>query len=1090
MLCGMTPRLVLRTLLLLLAAIRLFAQATAVVQISGVVTDPNGGVIPAAQVKATQTGTGLVRTTATASDGVYVLPNLPVGPYRLEVSSGGFRTSVQTGIVLQVNTNPAINVTLQVGSVTQEIEVVANAGMVESQSNAISQVIDERRVQDLPLNGRQPTQLILLSGAAIVGPQRDFASTKNYPSSTAITVAGGQTNGTYYLLDGGDHNDGYSSTNLPLPFPDVLQEFSVQTNAIPSAYGIRAGAVVNAVSKSGTNQLHGSLFEFMRQGVTNARNTFAPRRDDLKRHQYGATVGGPLVRDRLFLFGGYQGTSIRTAPPTSTVFVPTAAVLAGDFSTVTSSACGTARALRDPANNNTPFPNNFISPSRFNQQALNFLKYVPASQDPCGRLLFAIPNNTNEDQFLARSDFIHNARHSIFGRYYFTDYRNPAEYDGQNILLTNRAGQLARVQSLTLGDTYSVSSSAINSFHFTWSRDHITRGPAEGLPSAADIGLQVAPSPGNFPHIVVGANFSSFCGICSLAYINSSSMQFADDFSLVKGRHQLTLGVNLMHRTSDFQVSTQQNAAYTFNGQITNDPTADLMLGRAFSFTQGNLTQQNQFANYFSMYAEDKIRLNPRLSLNLGLRWEPYFPSIERYGRGTHFELGAFLAGQKSTKFTNAPPGLFFPGDPGMPSTGGPTNRAWKNFAPRLGLVWDPKGNGRSSVRASYGILYDVPGTAPFVWFGFGPPWANTVTLNAPVGGFTDPFAGQPGGNPYPQPSPPPSDAVFVPNANYYNAPIAIRTPYMQQWNLSIQRQLGEAWLVTANYLGNRSLHRWTNRASNPAVYVPGACGSGPCSTTTNTPSRRLLARQSPAGAGVGAMSILDDGAATNYNAMLFSVNRRLSRNFSLLANYTWSHCIGDGDGDPGIGGSYQNPEDRRAEYGNCENDVRQLFNTSLLAVTPRFAGLWNNRLFGNWEMSGIITKRTGLWFNVLAGRDNSLRATNADRPDVVGDPKVANPSSAQWFDPAAFQLAPAGSFGNSGRNNIEGPGGFTFDVALMRYFQIIEGHRLQVRAEAFNVLNHPVYNNPRNSMADVNIGRILTANDPRIMQFALKYVF
>jgi hypothetical protein len=386
--------------------------------------------------------------------------------------------------------------------------------------------------------------------------------------------------------------------------------------------------------------------------------------------------------------------------------------------------------------------------------------------------------------------------------------------------------------------------------------------------------------------------------------------------------------------------------------------------------------------------------------------------------------------------------------------------------------------------------LYDIPGTAPFVWFGFGAPWANTATLNAPVGGFTEPFAGQPGGNPYPQPSPPPKDAAFLPNVSYYTVPIRIRTPYMQQWNLSLQRQLGDGWLLTANYLGNRSLHRWTNRAINPAVYIPGTCGTGPCSTTGNTVTRRFLARLSPAGANMGPMPILDDGAGTNYNAMLFAVNRRFSRNFSMLANYTLSHCLSDGDGDPGIGGGYQDPNNRRAEYGNCNNDVRHLFNASILAQTPKFAGAWTNRILSDWQISGIITKRSGLWFNVTAGRDNSLTAINADRPDVIGDPVVDNPSTGRWFNPAVFQLAPAGTFGNSGRTNIEGPGGFTFDMALMRRFAIREGHRLQVRAEAFNVLNHPVYGNPRTSMADTNIGRILTANDPRIMQFALKYVF
>src|SRR5260370_4345155 len=303
----------LAALMTILGAAGAFGQATAVVQISGVVTDTNAGAIALVAVKAIQTDTGLVRSTTSESDGAYVLSNLPVGPYRLEAAANGFRTYVQTGIVLQVNTNPVVNITLQVGSLSQEVEVSANATMVETQTNSVSQVIDQRRVVDLPLNGRQPTQLILLSGAAVTAPGSDMASSKNYPSSVTIAVAGGQANGTYYLLDGGDHNDAVGAINLPLPFPHALQEFSLQTNAIPASYGVRAGPVVNIVSKSGTNEIHGDLFEFLRTGVTNARNFFAPKRDNLKRNQFGATADAPILTNRLFLFGGYQCTRVRTA---------------------------------------------------------------------------------------------------------------------------------------------------------------------------------------------------------------------------------------------------------------------------------------------------------------------------------------------------------------------------------------------------------------------------------------------------------------------------------------------------------------------------------------------------------------------------------------------------------------------------------------------------------------------------------------------------------------------------------------------------------------------------------------------------------
>src|SRR5439155_1645198 len=276
-------------------------------------------------------------------------------------------------IVLQINTNPVVNVTLQVGSLSQEVEVSANATMVETQTNSVSQVIDQRRVVDLPLNGRQPTQLILLSGAAVTAPGSDMASSKNYPTSVTIAVAGGQANGTYYLLDGGDHNDAFGAINLPLPFPDALQEFSVQTNAIPASYGVRAGAVVNLVTKSGTNEIHVNLFEFLRTGATNARPFFAARRDNLKRNQFGGTAGGPIVKNRLFIFGGYQGTRLRTAPPTSTVFVPTTAALSGDFSAFASAACGKPRGLVDPATG-AAFPGAMIPASRFNAQAVAFLK--------------------------------------------------------------------------------------------------------------------------------------------------------------------------------------------------------------------------------------------------------------------------------------------------------------------------------------------------------------------------------------------------------------------------------------------------------------------------------------------------------------------------------------------------------------------------------------------------------------------------------------------------------------------------------------------------------------------------------------------
>ncbi|MCU1263157.1 MAG: hypothetical protein JWO80_6042 [Bryobacterales bacterium] len=1063
-------------------------QATAVAQISGIVSDPNGASVPAAQVKATQTATGQNRTATTGADGSYVLNSLPVGPYELEISVQGFKTYSRKGIVLQVNSNPEINVRLEIGSLSQQVEVTANASMAETQSNAVSQVIDQRRVVDLPLNGRQPTQLVLLSGAAVTAPPSDLASSKNYPSSTTISVAGGQANGTYYLLDGGDHNDGFGAINLPLPFPDVLQEFSVETNAIPASNGVRAGAVVNTVTKSGSNELHGNLFEFLRNGATNARNFFAAAPDPLKRNQFGGTLGGPLVRNRLFVFGGYQGTRIITAPPTSTVFEPTQAALNGDFSTLDSAACGTQRTLTDPQTHQ-PFPGNQIPVSRFSPQSLKFLQYVPVSSNACGKSLIAIPNNSDEDQVLTRGDWIHSDRHSVFGRYFFTDLRNPGVYDGKNLLLTTRAGVLDRVQALVLGDTYSISPSAINSVHVTWSRDHVTRGPAGNLPTSADLGISVAPSPGNFPQFVVSSKFSTFCGTCSLAHINSASKQFADDVTLIRGRHQLMFGGEWIRRSLNYQVSTQQNPEFDFNGQATNDPLADLLLGLPSTFIQGNITRVNMLQNYFALYVQDKFRVNTRVSVNFGLRWEPYFPEREQDGRVSHFDLQAYVAGQHTSVFQNAPPGLTFAGDPGFPAGG--TNRHLANFAPRLGLVWDLNGSGKTVVRSAYGILYDLPPMQYFDRFGFEPPWASTLTITSPAGGLANPFLGYPGGNPFPQPSPPPKSANFVVGGQYVNLPANIHPTYMQQWNFSVQQQVGSDWLFTANYLGNKSTHQWVTQQADPAVYVPGICGSQPCSTLANEPTRRILTRiNSQAGAAFSSLVQVDDGASASYNGLLLSANHRLSRNFSVLANYTWSHCINNGDVQSEITGGYQNPDDRNADRGNCYIDVHRIFNTSFVATSPRFQNRTEQTVLGDWELSTIITKRSGFWFSPTSGKDNSLTGVNADRPVAVGDSHVPDPSLSAWFNTNAFVANGAGQFGNAGRNSLQGPGAFNMDLALMRYFGLGESRRLQVRAEAFNVLNHATFNNPRASLTDANFGRVLSANDPRIFQFAMKLTF
>jgi hypothetical protein len=476
--------------------------------------------------------------------------------------------------------------------------------------------------------------------------------------------------------------------------------------------------------------------------------------------------------------------------------------------------------------------------------------------------------------------------------------------------------------------------------------------------------------------------------------------------------------------------------------------------------------------------------------VNLGVRWEPFLPPTEKFRRATHFDMQAYIAGRRTSLFENAPVGFAFSGDADLPGSSATTGN-WSNFAPRVGLVWDLAGNGRTTIRSAYAIMYDFPPLQYYDRFGFGPPWASTITIFQPAGGFANPYQGYPGGNPFPQPVPPPRNAFFPNGGQFADVPLDMRLPYTQQWNLSIQRQIGQDWLVTANYLGNKSTHRWTLQNLNTAVFIPGQCGNQACSTQANIDSRRILTLLNPReGAKVGSLTHVDDGAVASYNGLLLSVNRRLRNHFSVLMNYTWSHCISDGDVTSEIIGGYDNPNSRTMERGNCEVDIRHIFNTSLLAEMPRFKNAFVQKVLGDWQLSTILTKRSGYWFSPGAGRDNNFNGLGGDRANVVGDSHVEEPTLNRWFNPAAFAHAPASSYGNAGRFSLQGPGAFTMDMALMRRIPILEKHEVQIRAEAFNVLNHPVFGNPRSSLTDNNFGRILSAADPRIFQFALKYVF
>ena len=1080
------------------------------VSINGSVKDSTGLTVPGAAITVTQTDTGFTRTAQSAGDGAYLLPSLPVGPYRLEVKKEGFATYVQNGIILQVDTNPAIDVALKVGSVSEQVVVEAAAAMVETQSTGVGQVINSQQVVDLPLNGRDATQLIFLSGASTTGPNGQINTTKNYQNETIIALAGPGVAGISYMLDGGTHNDPFNSLNLPFPFPDALQEFKVETSALPAQYGYHSAGAVNAVTKSGTNEYHGDAFEFVRNTIFNGRDYLATVGDGVKRNQFGGTIGGPIRKNKLFFFAGYQNTTVRSAPANSVAYLPTLAMLAGNFTAAASPACNSGRQI----NLKAPFINNMVAPSLLNASAEKMMTtYFPTAPDQaCGRITYTAVSNTSEYMGITKFDYRLNDRHNIFGRYFAAHEASPpsqgvAPATPQTILSSVvAAGTDDFVQSGVLGDTYSFGPATINSFRVTVNRTAIKKFVAPQF-TPADIGVHIT----NLEPYGFYTNVTNYFSNGGLAATGSfiTTHQVADDVSLIRGAHQLGFGANFIRVAQDGHYATYSSGFMTFNGQTTGLAPADFVLGDASSFIQNNLQLDQERHTYFGLYAQDSWKIRRNLSVNYGLRWEPYIGPQMTAGYVSHFDMADFIAGVHSKVYPNAPVGTLFPGDAGFNTNQRPTNIRWNDFAPRIGLVWDPKGDGKMTVRASWGMFYDLPFTIMYYAYATGPPWGGGINITQPPGGYSNPYQGYPGGNPFPVSLS--SNFVFPTSATYITSPLNIHPTYVEQWNFTLQRQIGSNWLLSASYLGNNAVHLWDSVQLTPAVYIPGNCvagqygltAPGPCSTPGNVAARRVLTLANPTqGPYYNAVEQTDDGATGSYNAMLLSVNHRLSNHFTLLGNYTWAHCIADPINQY-LGGVYTNPANRRQDRGQCVGgeDQRHNFNLSVVAESPRFSQKFVEMVAGNWKLSTTVSLRTGAAYTVTTGLSN-LNGIGGDRPNqVLANPYCAVKTITCWVNPAAFTNPAAGTFGNVGIGTLVGPGYFGINMGLSRAFVIRERQKIEIRAEAFNLENRINLGGPVATLNSSTFGQInaepagngavaAQGYGPRVMQFAIKYIF
>jgi len=1124
------------------------AQVAGAGNIQGTVMDPTGAVIPGATVTVTEASTHVVHTALTDAVGVYTFPNLVVGTYAISVVATGFQSYTSTGNVLEVGSSISVNAKMAIGSSDQKVEVSAEGLALQTEDVSFKQTVDSQTLTEMPLNGRQMTSLITLSGGSTAAPGGDFTGSKYSYQTISVSIAGSGGNTTQWKLDGGDNNDYMANGNLPFPFPDAVSQFSVESTALGASEGQHSGGLVNVVTRSGTNKYHGSAFEFLRNNYLNAVGFFstckpvAPAttcsaKDTLHQNQYGGTFGGPIKRDKLFAFAGYQRTSNKQSQPATTAFVPSAANLAGDFS-----ASDPSLQLVNPVTG-VPLPGNKIDPSLFSKQALALEKYLPQSTDPAGFVSYQIPLQVSDNQFVTRVDWTINAKNNLYARYFIDGYQAPAFFSPTNILITTQSGNLQRVQSFTLGEDYVISSRTINSAHLTLSRRRNNRGYADNAINAATLGVNAYQGVPNGLYLTVTNKFTVGGGGNSVSHFNDNFLAFEDLVTLLRGKHQIVIGGEVVHNQLNISNAYNANGIFSFGGNYSvngpnggtksGDNNLDFLMGTMSSFEQSKFQQNALRGNIPTLYVQDTYHTTKQLTVVAGIRWAPQFMPVDYFNRGTTFDLASFIAGKTSSIYPNAPAGTFYYGDPGVPRQF-TRNSPWQ-FTPNLGLAYDVTGNGTTVIRAGTSYIYDQVNYFTGQRNQQNPPFATDIrqtptTTSGPIS-FASPWSsGAITTSPFPQPTvPSPATAQFFPQSQYIVLPVQYHPSVTLQWTASVQHQFSHGWQLQVNYTGNKTSHIPLGLPISPAVYVPGVWGPNntgcpgvvttgpagkngvpgqPCSTVSNSAQRYYLTQLNPVQGyqygGGNQSALVGDKGMGNYNGLITTVQHRLSSTFSLLFNHTWSKCLNNADANGDLAGSsVQNPYNPGMDYGPCGSDYRHVENL-VLVLRSKFsiANRFTRTAVNGWEFAPLVHITTGAPFNVTAGVDNSLTAVTLDRPSLVpGVPvylhtpirSAAGQTNRGYLNPAAFCSAACvapGTYGNIGRNAFRGPMVYQFDAQVSRVFPIYESFNATLRLEAFNVLNHPNFSNPTASFASATFGQISGASAPRIFQASVKLAF
>jgi len=1013
----------------------LAGQTAGTASVQGTVADATGAVIPEATVALTNTATKVQRTVTTDSSGLYIFPNVPVGPYTVTVTKPGFQTYTQTGIVLEVGSSIAVNVSMTVGTATEHVEVQAAGLALQTEDTSFKQTIDQQAITEMPLNGRQMTSLITLSGGSAPAPAGDFTGSKYSYQTISISIAGGLGNTTMWKLDGGDNNDYMANGNLPFPFPDAVSQFSVESTTLGAPNGMHTGGLVNVVTRSGTNIYHGTAFYFGRNNYLDATNFFSTAKDQLHQHQFGGTFGGPILRDKLFGFAGYQRTISKQLQAATKAQIPTAANLAGDWSTTDGPNCtssGKMVQLVDPLTGTKLNNNKYPSHPSYNPQALalmsNYMPAIDPSYDTgnCGFVSYAIPNDNFDNQFVTRIDYSINAKNNFFGRYFIDGYQMPAYFSPSNILVTTQAGLSQRVQSLTLGWAYMISSRTVNTAHISVTRRRNNRGYADNAINASALGVNLYQAETNGLQLTTTGKFTIGGGTNSDSHFNDNALAFDNDVTLLRGRHQLIIGGEWVQNQLNISNAYESNGTFTFGGVYSangpnggtavGDANLDFLMGAMSAFQQSKMQQNALRGPIPSLYIQDTFKASPQLTLIGGLRWTPQYMPVDFFNRGTVFSMSAFLNNQLSTVFPSAPAGALYYGDPGVPRQF-TKNSPWQ-FSPNVGVSYDPFGDGKTVLRAGAELAYDLVNFFTGQRAQQNPPFATAIsqtqtTTSGPMS-FTSPWSvGAITTNPFPLPfRPTAATALFYPQSQFIFLPDQFRPSYMMQWTASIQREFGRGWQAQLQYIGSHTVHAPLGIPLSPATYVPGVWGAGgtgcvgvvltgpagkpagkagtPCSTTSNQSQRFYLTQLNPAqgnqyqGTGSGSV-IAGYGGMANYNGMIATAQHRLSSSFSLLANYTWSKCLNIADAQGDLAGTnIQNPYNPAMDYAPCGSDFRNIANVVLVTRSnfplSRVASMFLN----NWEFAPLVHIVSGAPFTVTAGQDNSFTAVGNDRPNLI----------------------------------------------------------------------------------------------------------